>query len=131
MSVATPSLLLRAQSGAADTAQAMAELLGKLPLADLSALVLFVGEGHDLRAIEQALAPLPRDLAILGCTTAGEIGAGGYLQGHLVALGFPRALFRVATGLLPNLGSFQPEIARDLAFELRAELTFSTADWTN
>ena len=131
MSAATPSLLLRAQSGAADTAQAMADLLAALPLADLSALVLFVGEGHDLRVIEQVLAPLPRDLAILGCTTAGEIGAGGYLQGHLVALGFPRALFRVATGLLPNLGSFQPESARDLAFELRAELTFSTADWTN
>lgn len=125
------SLILRAQSAISDTALAMDDLLGRLPLGDLSALMLFVGEGHDLAQIETALAGLPRELAVLGCTTAGEIGEGGYLQGNLVALGFRRALFRVAVGLLPRLQSFDADKARDLAFELRAELTFSTADWAN
>jgi hypothetical protein len=52
-------------------------------------------------------------------------------RADLVALGLPRSLFRVATGYLTDLRNFNPERARDLAFELRAEVTFSTADWAN
>lgn len=125
------AFISRAQSSEPDTARAIAEVLAKLSCADLALIILFVGEGHDLPTLEHALAPLDGVTQIIGCTTAGEIASGGYLEGQIVALGLPRSLFRVATGCLTDLHRFSPEAARDLAFELRAEVTFSTADWAN
>lgn len=125
------AIFRHAQSGAKDTAQAMSDILAALTPADLALVILFVGDGHDLRSVEGALMGLPSRLPVIGCTTAGEIGNGGYLDGHIVAIGLPRDLFRVAVGHIEGLRSFRPEQARDLAFELRAELTFSTADWSN
>ncbi len=109
----------------------MAALLARFDPKTLALLILFVGEDHDLRAIERALAPVIGQTRIIGCTTAGEIGTGGYLEGQIVALGLPRSHFQVATGHLTDLQRFRPEQARDMAFELRAEVTFSTADWAN
>ncbi len=129
--VQSETCILRAQSTLADTGQAMDELLEQFRVQDLSLIMLFVGEGHHLPTIEAALTRLPPNVKVIGCTTAGEIGIGGYLEGTLVAIGLPRSLFQVAVGALPRLRSFKPEQARDLAFELRAELTFSTADWSN
>ncbi|MGP9788565.1 FIST N-terminal domain-containing protein [Roseinatronobacter sp. NSM] len=125
------AIFRHAQSGASDTAQAMSRILAALTPADLALVILFVGEGHDLHRVEAALQGLPSSLPVIGCTTAGEIGRGGYLDGHIVAIGLPRELFRVAVGHIEGLRDFSPEQARDLAFELRAELTFSTADWSN
>lgn len=125
------TFITRAQSSDPDTTRAMSEVLAQLAPETLALVILFVGEGHDLQAIERAVAPLVDMTQIIGCTTAGEIGKGGYLDGQIVALGLPRNLFRVATGHLTDLGRFEPERARDLAFNLRAEVTFSTADWAN
>lgn len=121
----------RAQSTKVDTGAAIADVLAGLAPADLALIVLFVGEGHDLPRIEQTLASLSADVQVIGCTTAGEIGKGGYLDHSITALGFPRDLFRVAVGSVATLSNFDPERARAMAFELRAGLTFSTADWAN
>jgi len=119
----------RAQSTTTDTGAAIAEVLTGLDPADLALVVLFVGDGHDLPRIEQALAVLPDSVQVMGCTTAGEIGKGGYLDHSITALGLPRNLFRVAVGYVASLRNFDPERARAMAFDLRAGLTFSTADW--
>jgi len=121
----------RAQSVRPKTADAIAEVLIGLAPEDLALIVLFVGEGHDLRQIEHALADLPETVHLMGCTTAGEIGKGGYLDHSITALGLPRDLFRVAVGSVPTLSAFDPERARTMAFDLRAGLTFSTADGAN
>ena len=125
------AFIARAQSADPDTGRAIADVLAQLADHDLALIILFVGEGHDLPRLEGVLAAMPAKTQIIGCTTAGEIAAGGYLEGQIVALGLPRSLFRVATGCLTDLSRFNPEAARDLAFELRAEVTFSTADWAN
>ncbi|MCL1627602.1 FIST C-terminal domain-containing protein [Roseibaca sp. V10] len=119
----------RAQSSQTDTGAAIAEVLTGLAPADLALVVLFVGDGHDLPRIEEALAELPDSVQVMGCTTAGEIGKGGYLDHSITALGLPRNLFRVAVGYVASLRNFDPERARAMAFDLRAGLTFSTADW--
>ncbi len=125
------ALIMRSQSDNPDTEAAIADVLDQISAKSLALLILFVGEGHDLKTIEGACAPIANQTHVIGCTTAGEIGAGGYLSGSIVALGLPRNLFRVATGYITDLHSFDPDRARDLAFELRAEVTFSTADWAN
>lgn len=121
-------ILIRAQSGLEETSAAMAQVLAGLGETPLALMILFVGQGHDLSVVEAAL---PAHIPVIGCTTAGEIGQGGYLDGHIVAIGLPRSLFRVAVGHLEDLSDFDPEQARTLAFELRAQLTFSSADWSN
>lgn len=125
------AFITRAQSSDDDTARAIRQILSQLNPRELALIVLFVGEHHDLSVLEETLKPLALVTQVIGCTTAGEIGEGGYLEGQIVALGLPRSLFRVATGHLTELSRFDPERARALAFELRAEVTFSTADWAN
>lgn len=125
------ALITRSQSNNPDTEAAISEVLDAFSANTLALLIIFVGEGHDLKTIERACAPIAAQTHVIGCTTAGEIGAGGYLAGSIVALGLPRNLFRVATGYITDLHRFDPDRARDLAFELRAEVTFSTADWAN
>lgn len=125
------AFIMRAQSAETGTERAISEVLSHFDMSSLALLILFVGEGHDLKVIERALVPVIGQTQVMGCTTAGEIGAGGYLTGTIVAMGLPRSLFRVATGHLSDLRRFNPDLARDLAFELRAEVTFSTADWAN
>ncbi len=125
------ALIMRSQSENPDTDAAITEVLSQMSAKSLALLILFVGEGHDLQIIERACAHIATQTHVIGCTTAGEIGAGGYLSGSIVALGLPRTLFRVATGFITDLHRFDADRARDLAFELRAEVTFSTADWAN
>ncbi len=125
------TFISRAQSASPDSCQAISEVLEQFEPDKLALMILFIGEGHDLDQIEKTLLPITQQTQIIGCTTAGEIGAGGYLDGQIVALGLPRNLFQVATGVLRDLRKFDPELARQLAFDLRAEVTFSTADWAN
>lgn len=124
-------IMRRAQSTKPCSGAAIADVLEDLSPDGLALIMLFVGEGHDLPTIEAALADLPADVQVMGCTTAGEIGTGGYLDHSLTALGLPRDLFRVAVGAVSPLRNFDPERARAMAFDLRADLTFSTADWSN
>jgi hypothetical protein len=130
--MAIPLALIRsAQSEQTDTSAAMQKVLAEIAPGGLALLILFVGEGHDLAAVEQALLPYAGQLQVIGCTTAGEIGKGGYLTGHILALGLPKSHFCAATGHIKDLARFDPDRARDLAFELRAEVAFATADWVN
>lgn len=116
-------VLIRAQSGREDTAAAMAEINAALGDAPLSLLMLFVARGHDHAVIEAALRRDFSDTQVMGCTTAGEIGAGGYLDGHIVALGFPADWFAAAVGTVAPLAEFAPRRAGELVFDLRAALT--------
>ncbi len=61
------------------------------PQADFAAL---------MKGLSAALGPCP----VVGCTSAGEIGRGGYLDDHIVAVGLPRKLFSARTVLIQDLG---------------------------
>ena len=69
------------------------------------ALVLLFGSPRG------ALAPMAARLhaalpgvTIAGCSSAGEIGPGGYQRGTVLAIGFPRATFRAAAVALRDQG---------------------------
>ncbi|HPD91320.1 MAG: FIST C-terminal domain-containing protein [Rhodobacter sp.] len=90
-----------------DAAAALAAALGPGPFAlvvifasprvpDLAALV---------RALTDRLAPIP----VIGCTTAGEIGAQGYAEGLIVATALPAQHFRAEILTIPDLGGFDTQ----------------------
>ena len=84
-----------------DAATVLARDLGPGPFA---LVVVFVSpEASDrpalIAALSRALAPAP----VIGCTTAGEIGARGYAEGQIVAVAFPARHFAAETLLVPDL----------------------------
>ncbi len=57
-------------------------------------VVLFVASSADVQAVVDAAAQAWPDQDVIGCTTAGEIAPGaGYLEDHILALGFPSKHF--------------------------------------
>ncbi|WP_265501497.1 FIST N-terminal domain-containing protein [Paracoccus beibuensis] len=69
-------------------------------------VLLFGAAGDGLAALHEALAAeLPTDCVIVGCSSAGEIGPGGYASGSVVAIGFPVRHFRATALTLPELAS--------------------------
>jgi len=93
--------LAEAPAADPDAAALLARDLGPGPFA---LVVVFVSpEAPDrpalVAALSRALAPAP----VIGCTTAGEIGARGYAEGQIVAVGFPARHFAAETLLVPDL----------------------------
>ena len=85
-------------------------------------VMLFVSPDQDRDALSAALPGAFGDAPVVGCTTAGEIGPGGYLSGGLVALALPRADFAAAVRSVPEAGSLAVSDAASLARALSGEL---------
>lgn len=77
-----------------------------------------------IRDLSQRLAPAP----VIGCTTAGEIGAQGYAEGLIVAIGFPAAHFAAETLLIPDLARLDAQAAIGDLIRLRGALAQANPD---
>ncbi|WP_247871848.1 nitric oxide-sensing protein NosP [Azospirillum sp. TSO35-2] len=88
----------------ADAARELRAGLGDTPL-DL--VVVFSAPSYDRKALADALAEQFGTVPVIGCTTAGEIGPGGYTTGALVAVGFPSEDFVVVTALVDHVDRFE------------------------
>ena len=86
-----------------DTGRALAELRQGLAERNLAAVIIFATPNADLDALTAGLAETWPDALIHGCTTAGEIGKGGYIEDSIVAIGLPEADFCVAPVLIEDL----------------------------
>ncbi|WP_299910843.1 FIST N-terminal domain-containing protein [uncultured Paracoccus sp.] len=71
---------------------------------DLALLALFVSPAADFAAVCAATSEALPDVSVIACTTAGEIDR-GYVEGRIVAVGLPKAHFRAATVVFPDLGA--------------------------
>lgn len=126
------------QSGVLRTAQvtwtdqapvtALRTSLGDTPL---QMLALFVTPKADFSAIVAEAAQLYPDTDVVACTTAGEIGAAGYEDGIIVAIGFPRADFASTSLLIDDLANFDPQPSMDLVASERVKLQEKNLDKVN
>ncbi len=87
----------RGKSQAADPVLAAGQLAGQLLEPETGAVVFFCSAAYDLGRLEAALADRFAGADVLGCTTAGEIGADGYAAHSLVGMSFPRSSFTVVS----------------------------------
>jgi hypothetical protein len=76
-------------------AEALVKLAQDLGPGPFAAVILFVSPEADLAALEAGLAGAFPGVAVIGCTTAGEISPDGYAEGEIVAVGLPLTLFAV------------------------------------
>ena len=108
----TAHALRRAQVSYRD-AGAVAQLCAALGPGPLSLVALFVSSGADFpQVIAEAEAAFP-GTDVMACTTAGEIGADGYEEGMIVAIGLPADHFASRTLLIEDLNDQHTQAVLD------------------
>lgn len=113
--------LTRVANLSPDCPDAGAALLAELG-DDLALLALFVSPAADFAAVCAAASEAMPGTPVIACTTAGEIDC-GYVEGRIVAIGLPRAHFRAATVVIPDLDALDPaRQVRDLILARKTAL---------
>lgn len=107
---------------APEAAQAAAEIGAALRQPDLGLVILFVASTYDLDALAMHLRDQFGRVPVIGCTTAGEIGPGGYEEESLAGVSLAKGDLAFEVGLLPGLSGFQPRDGQQFAASLRQRL---------
>ncbi len=124
------SLLCKAQVHCGTTAPVRA-LQAQLGDQRLSLLVLFVTPQTDFEAVVAEAEHLYPDTDVVACTTAGEIGAAGYQEGLIVAVGFPDTDFASRSLAFPDLNDFAAEAETDRIAQERVALQETRREMEN
>jgi hypothetical protein len=95
----------RAITHACDPHEAAHDLHAALWHPDCCLILLFISPDRDLNALAAALATAFPGKRIAGCTTAGEIGPGGYATGAIVGISLAAPDFAAAVGLIEGLST--------------------------
>ena len=121
------SLLCKAQVRCTTTAPvaALRADLGDVPLA---VLALFVTAQTDFAGVVAEAARVYPDTDVVACTTAGEIGATGYDDGLIIAIGFPQADFAATSLMFPDLDRFDVAAEMDRVAQERVALQDRSPD---
>ena len=86
-----------AQACATDAREAAQEFHAAVSQPNTALAVFFCSSEYDLEALADELRRLFRDVPLVGCTTAGEIGPSGYRQRSISGASFPACAGSVAT----------------------------------
>ncbi len=105
MKTSTPCVIRRAITHERDAALAARSLHAALWHPDCCLILLFVSPDHDLAALAGALASVFANVRVAGCTTAGEVGPGGYASGAISGFSLAAPDFAAAVGLIERLHS--------------------------
>jgi hypothetical protein len=111
-----------AASALASTRDAVGELKSRLGGADFQHIIAFFAIEHDATVLVDALAEAFPGVPISGCSTAGEIGPAGMMQGGVLLIAFPREGFRVHSDLIPDIDRFGVERATEVARRLKTQV---------
>jgi hypothetical protein len=111
-----------AASALAGTRDAVAELRRELATSDFQHIIAFFAIEHDASVLTDALSQAFPGVPVSGCSTAGEIGPFGMMQGGILLIGFPSDGFRVHSELITCIDRFGVEHATDAARRLKAQV---------
>jgi len=109
------------QSSASDARAAVRELHAGVVQPDTELVIFFCSTTYDLAALADEINLRFAGIAVVGCTTAGEIGPAGYRKHSLVGVGFPKGSCTAVTGRLGELHDFSVTRGRAFTQELRRE----------
>jgi hypothetical protein len=112
-----------AASALASTREAVAEIRNRLGSADFQHIIAFFAIEHDADALVAALSETFPGVPVSGCSTAGEIGPTGMMQGGVLLIAFPHEGFRVHSELIADIDRFGVERATDAARHLKAQVS--------
>lgn len=131
--VAPRGALLSASLDAGDAVGAMpalaARLMAEAGAGGLALVVLFVARAADWDRVAEAAGAAFGAVPVIGCSTAGEIGPGGYEEGTVVAIGLPRRDFAAAVRLLAPLAPLDTGAVAGAVLSARLEVATAAPDW--
>lgn len=111
----------RGWSAARDEGQAVEELGEAIYDPSAALTLVFASAAHDPARLAPALAKAFPGLLMIGCTTAGELNAGGYVKGTLTGTSLSGPEVRAARYVVDDLPSFGPRQADDLCARILAD----------
>ncbi len=111
-----------------DSADQIAEQLG---LGPFELVCLFVSPEADFDALVAATAHRFGDADVVACTTAGEIGRGGYEDDQIIAVAFRKDHFKTASYAIVDLDKIDEQSVADTLIDARLTLTQATPGWTS
>jgi hypothetical protein len=107
----------QAYSASTDARQAAQELHASVAQPGMELVLFFCSNDYDLDALAAELNHLFAGVQLVGCTTAGEIGPGGYQVRGLAGVSFSSGTCTAVSGYVDHLQNFQ--IAESYAHGLR------------
>lgn len=113
---------------APDAVAQLRESLGPDPLA---LIILFISPQADLAQMVAQVQSSFKDTLVVGCTTAGELGARGYAEGEIVALGLPAEHFAAKTIFIDDLSDKNAQQRITKMIQNRNALAADHPRWTS
>ena len=111
-----------AQSCATEARQAVEEFHAAVAQPNMELVIFFCSSEYDLDVLAAEMKRLFAGIQVLGCTTAGEIGAAGYRTHSLSGACFPAGSCVAVSGLLDRLSQFDIARGHDFAQTLLQRL---------
>jgi hypothetical protein len=118
----------RAVTFAQDPETAAAELFDALWQPASCLVLLFISPRHDLAALGVCVGRKFGRIAVGGCTTAGEIGPGGYHQHAITGISLAGPDFAASLGLIENLSRLDAADMQDTVRRTRLSI-YDSAAW--
>ena len=106
------------QSCSADARVAVREFHEAVAQPDAALVIFFCSDEYDLHAVAAEMSARFADVAVLGCTTAGEIGPAGCRDHSIAGVSLATPVCTAVTGHLERLHQFTAAEGRALAREL-------------
>ncbi|MCL9683529.1 nitric oxide-sensing protein NosP [Legionella maioricensis] len=122
------SHILSAQSSAKDARTAVREFHAAVSQPHMSLVVFFCSSHYALDELAEEMNSLFPDVLVVGCTTAGEIGPGGYIQNSLTGASFPSDGFTVVAKSYDNIQQFDDAKGQAFVNDLLQELEARAPD---
>lgn len=97
----------------------------------LSLVVLFLSPNTDIDTFIPKMQKRFAPAQVVGCTTAGEISSAGYVNDHIVAIGFPNSHFHSRTILIENLDAYRASHVTERMLRNRNHMTRITPGWVS
>lgn len=85
-------------------------------------IIAFFSIEHDPVTLLQELKTVFTDTPVSGCSTAGEVGPLGMMQGGLVLIAFPETGFRVLSEVISRVGVAGVDRASEIARRLKMQM---------
>jgi hypothetical protein len=109
-------------SSNSSTHEAIASAAKELRGENYQHIIVFFSSEHDLNVLIAELSAAFPDTPVSGCSTAGEMGPLGMMQGGLVLVAFPENGFRVLSEVIPAIDQGGVERASDIARRLKTQI---------
>ncbi len=124
-----PQSVMHSAQTPVDDPDAVATLIAGLGTGPFALVAVFVSPHPGAASLMQRLATAFAPTPVIGCTTAGEIGATGYVEGMIVTTALPTALFCVDTVLIRDLANFNAQSVIGDLIRARGALAQHSPTW--